>query len=401
MLNLYSATKGFANAFARISWFSNLVFPDKLQNPISFYISCVRGEIKYCSQSSIDKVEGNNQIGKADQYLEKPLRVYVKSFSVADFNTSHIPHPVQTVYYHKVKFEIESGSGSLSVSEPVEVNEEGYAETYWRLGDEENQSVKATLIDATRNVVIGGYVIFSAIAEDAPEEEHDDRAALIELYESTGGDNWKDRTNWCSDKPLNEWFGVKTNAAGRVIELDFMTGTLIGNGLTGNADFTKLTELEKINCSCNMLTSVNVTGLRKLIELHCMRNELTELNLGNLPALQDLNCEINQLPNLNVAGATNLISLSCYKNQLSTLDVSALKNLEQLDCTNNNFSILDVSGLYKLRDLWCDHNPIEIIYLHHMPEGYFSYESWGDQNYDLYQYPDYMNGYQYPRFIYQ
>lgn len=36
-----------------------------------------------------------------------------------------------------------------------------------------------------------------------------------------------------------------------------------------------------------------------------------------------------------------------------------------------------------------------------MPEGYFSYEGWGEQNYDLYQYPDYMNGYQYPHLIYK
>ena len=238
--------------------------------------------------------------------------------------------------------------------------------------------------------------------EDAPEEEHDDRAALIELYESTGGDNWRDNTNWCSEKPLNEWFGVKTNAAGRVIELDFIPDSyLIGNGLTGKADFTKLTELEKIDCSTNNLTSINVTGLHKLIELICERNELTELLLGYLPALQHLDCAINQLTNLNVTETANLTTLSCYLNKLSTLDVSNLKDLTYLDCSDNNLSILDVSNLYKLHDLFCFNNFIEIIYLHHMPEGYFSYEGWGEQNYDLYHYPDYMNGYQYPHLIYK
>lgn len=238
--------------------------------------------------------------------------------------------------------------------------------------------------------------------EDAPEEEHDDRAALIELYESTDGDNWRDKTNWCSEKPLNEWFGVKTNAAGRVIELDFIPDSyLIGNGLTGKADFTKLTELEKIDCSTNDLTSINVTGLHKLIELICERNELTELLLGYLPALQHLDCAINQLTNLNVTETANLTTLSCYLNKLSTLDVSNLKDLTYLDCSDNNLSILDVSNLYKLHDLFCFNNFIEIIYLHHMPEGYFSYEGWGEQNYDLYHYPDYMNGYQYPHLIYK
>jgi hypothetical protein len=30
------------------------------------------------------------------------------------------------------------------------------------------------------------------------------REALIELYNATDGDNWKNNTNWCSDKPLDE-----------------------------------------------------------------------------------------------------------------------------------------------------------------------------------------------------
>ena len=33
-----------------------------------------------------------------------------------------------------------------------------------------------------------------------------ERAALIALYKATDGDNWKDNTNWCSDKPITEWF---------------------------------------------------------------------------------------------------------------------------------------------------------------------------------------------------
>ena len=34
-----------------------------------------------------------------------------------------------------------------------------------------------------------------------------DRAALVALYDSTGGDNWKNNANWKSDKPLGEWYG--------------------------------------------------------------------------------------------------------------------------------------------------------------------------------------------------
>lgn len=37
-------------------------------------------------------------------------------------------------------------------------------------------------------------------------EKH--RQALIELYKATDGDNWTNNTNWCSDKPIYEWYGV-------------------------------------------------------------------------------------------------------------------------------------------------------------------------------------------------
>lgn len=33
---------------------------------------------------------------------------------------------------------------------------------------------------------------------------------LVAFYKSANGDNWKDNTNWCSDKPINEWRGIST-----------------------------------------------------------------------------------------------------------------------------------------------------------------------------------------------
>ena len=35
-----------------------------------------------------------------------------------------------------------------------------------------------------------------------------DRVALEALYRATGGDDWTDNTNWLSDEPLGEWYGV-------------------------------------------------------------------------------------------------------------------------------------------------------------------------------------------------
>ena len=55
-----------------------------------------------------------------------------------------------------------------------------------------------------------------------------DRWVLEALYDSMGGDNWNTSTNWKTDAPLNEWHGVHTNKAGRVVTLQ-----LLGNGLAG------------------------------------------------------------------------------------------------------------------------------------------------------------------------
>ena len=55
-----------------------------------------------------------------------------------------------------------------------------------------------------------------------------DRAALVALYNATGGANWTNNTNWLSNEALSEWHGVTTDVSGRVTHL-----ALGQNGLTG------------------------------------------------------------------------------------------------------------------------------------------------------------------------
>ena len=38
--------------------------------------------------------------------------------------------------------------------------------------------------------------------------EAESRKALMKFFMATGGDSWNNHTNWGSDKPLNEWYGV-------------------------------------------------------------------------------------------------------------------------------------------------------------------------------------------------
>ena len=46
-----------------------------------------------------------------------------------------------------------------------------------------------------------------------------DGEVLVELYNATDGANWTDNTNWLSDEPIGEWYGVSVDSNGRVTNL--------------------------------------------------------------------------------------------------------------------------------------------------------------------------------------
>ena len=55
-----------------------------------------------------------------------------------------------------------------------------------------------------------------------------DRAALVALYNATGGVNWTNNTNWLSNEPLSEWHRVETDKDGRVTALRLVANELSG-----------------------------------------------------------------------------------------------------------------------------------------------------------------------------
>ena len=55
-----------------------------------------------------------------------------------------------------------------------------------------------------------------------------DRAALVALYNATGGPDWNRKDNWLSDVPISEWEGVTTDDNGRVTALALNNNELSG-----------------------------------------------------------------------------------------------------------------------------------------------------------------------------
>ena len=94
-----------------------------------------------------------------------------------------------------------------------------------------------------------------------------EQAALIALYNATGGPDWHDNSNWLSPKPFSTWFGVSTASNGCVTRLD-----LRNNNLTGSIppELGSLPMLQSLDLQNNNLTGpipselANASNLERL-----------------------------------------------------------------------------------------------------------------------------------------
>ena len=107
------------------------------------------------------------------------------------------------------------------------------AEVTWKSDDTRVARVDRTgLVTARRsgvtNVTVTYDSVTSAAAEVAVRLSGGERAALEAFYRAMGGDDWTDNTNWMSDKPLGEWYGVDTWENGRVKYLRLYDNELSG-----------------------------------------------------------------------------------------------------------------------------------------------------------------------------
>ena len=70
-----------------------------------------------------------------------------------------------------------------------------------------------------------------------------DMGVLNLLYETFGGPDWTNSGGWLETPALDEWYGVTTDALGRVVTLDLSRNGLAGHGLGILAGLAHMTEL--------------------------------------------------------------------------------------------------------------------------------------------------------------
>ena len=181
--------------------------------------------------------------------------------------------------------------------------------------------------------------------EDAPTTSTPtDRSALIAFYNATDGDNWGNNTNWLSDKPLDEWYGVDTDDSGNV------TGLILNdNRLSGEIppELGSLSNLTSLDLGGNQLSGSippELGSLSNLTYLELLDNQLSgeiPSELGNLANLSFLELSDNQLSGeipLELGSLSNLRRLGLLDNQLSgslPLSLTRLTGLSALFFGNN------------------------------------------------------------------
>ena len=221
-----------------------------------------------------------------------------------------------------------------------------------------------------------------------------DRSALIALYNATDGANWTDNTNWVTNAPVGQWYGVTTNGNGRVTEINLTRNQLKGeippelanltnlkvlalggNELTGTIPtwLGSLANLEELYLWGNELTGEipsELGSLANLVELHLADNQLTgevPVELGNLTNLKVLALGGNELTGTIptwLGSLANLVELHLADNQLTgeiPVELGTLANLTSASLSQNQLTgaiPTELGSLANLEELWLSENQL-------------------------------------------
>ena len=212
----------------------------------------------------------------------------------------------------------------------------------------------------------------------------EDRAALMAIYEATNGDDWLRNDNWGrADLPLEDWFGVSTDAEGRVTRLELVSLGLRGvlpqelwgplsalrvleldhNELSGPIPWSlsRIPNLQWLSLAGNQLngTIPPVLGRLEVLEvLDLGHNDLSGIippALGQLQALKVLDLGFNHLR--AIASQTGVEMFFAPMPWAVPKELGQLQRLQALDLANNNLygnipPELGELGMLQWVDLW-------------------------------------------------
>jgi Leucine-rich repeat (LRR) protein len=161
--------------------------------------------------------------------------------------------------------------------------------------------------------------------------------ALADLYNSTNGASWSNKTNWLVAADECTWYGISCDAGHTTVQVI----NLPNNNLSGTlpASLGNLTSLQQLYLRNSQLTGSIPTQLGSLTGLHAIdlfNNQLSgsiPAQLGSLTSLQTLVLSSNQLSGsipAQLGSLTSLQTLELSSNQLSGSIPAQLGSLTSL-----------------------------------------------------------------------
>ena len=163
-----------------------------------------------------------------------------------------------------------------------------------------------------------------------------ERNALMAFYNATGGENWTNNTNWGSDKPLGEWYGVATNIEGNVISLELFNNNLVATSFPEGV--RALTLLQFLNLSANKLNCTLPNWIGELTNLEYINFGDVGLtgtipdSIGNLKKIRSLDLSWNKLTGEIPATLGNLVNLEQIVINANQLSGKIPESVMQLNC---------------------------------------------------------------------
>jgi Leucine-rich repeat (LRR) protein len=199
-----------------------------------------------------------------------------------------------------------------------------------------------------------------------------DRAALVALYNGTGGSKWLDRTGWLGTVGTEcSWAGVQCNGDGTAVT----ALALPENGLAGSlpAGLGNLAGLQILDLGGNSISGALPRELGRLANLQELHLDLNQISgalpreLGGLGKLRVLDLPFNQITGSLPVELGNLASLQVLDlggNQISgglPTQIGNLRSLTYLDLSGNQLNgaiPAALAGLANLQTLYLDDNQL-------------------------------------------
>lgn len=324
-----------------------------------------------------------NKEGKySDFYIESSEHIVYQSNSaffdltkkeiVTDSFSNKIYYSVPSTEELKDKQEITCYIAMLPQTENAEIKM-----YFWDSGKREYLLIK--------KVPSGGFKagnVYTLYLNESETIKRKERDALIAFYNATDGDNWINNENWCSDKPVSQWYGVIANEGlVQVIRLDDnnlkgkitvselanlsqLEALLVSNNKLTEIDLSYTPKIRSITCDNNWLTTLDISKNDSLDWLVCYKNQIAVLDVSNKPKLRVLHCDNNQIEKLDINNSPKLETLNCHSNKLKLLNFSNSPKLEYLECGVNSISTIEVSNLLSLKHLGCAGNQLTELDVH-------------------------------------